>query len=141
MSQVYDESIVIDALNVSNWESPAVYGSLDARRITGINATIAVWENYIQTMDNIKVWDRRFRDRKGTLLQVRTVEDFIKAKRENKTGVVLGWQNASPIENDLDRLALFHSLGVRIVQVTYMSVTCWVTDVMSGETKVLVTLA
>jgi membrane dipeptidase len=31
----------------------------------------------------------------------------------------LGWQNASPIENDLNRLQLFYDLGIRIVQVTY----------------------
>ena len=33
--------------------------------------------------------------------------------------MVLGWQNASPIGNRLDRLELFHTLGVRIIQVTY----------------------
>ena len=36
-----------------------------------------------------------------------------------KVGVILGFQNASPIENHLDRLALFHALGVRVIQVTF----------------------
>ena len=50
---------------------------------------------------------------------VETVDDIHRAKREGKTGIIFGWQNTSPIENDLDRLALFHKLGVRIMQVTY----------------------
>src|SRR5438132_13548476 len=36
-----------------------------------------------------------------------------------QVGIILGWQNASPIENDLARLALFYALGVRVIQLTY----------------------
>ncbi len=32
---------------------------------------------------------------------------------------MLGWQNTSPIEDDLRRLSLFHELGLRIVQLAY----------------------
>ena len=59
---IYDDAIVIDALNVSNWESPAVYQSLHASGITAINATSAIWENYPQAMDNIAAWLQRFKD-------------------------------------------------------------------------------
>ena len=34
-------------------------------------------------------------------------------------GIILGFQNATPIENDLARLAVFHALGVRIIQLTF----------------------
>ena len=40
--QIYEKAIAIDALNVSNWNSPAVYQSLRASGITAINATSAV---------------------------------------------------------------------------------------------------
>ena len=46
--------------------------------------------------------------------------DINKAKEEGRTGIIFGFQNLSPIEDDLDRLAVFHDLGVRIMQVTYM---------------------
>ena len=118
-ARIYDESIVIDGLNVSNWDSPAVYQSLQAGKVTAINATIAVWEDYLETMDNVVAWLRRFRTHEDSLLQVKSVDDVARAKDTGKTGVVLGWQNATPIGNQLDRLALFHSLGVRIVQITY----------------------
>ena len=43
-AELYKESIVIDCLNVSNWESPAVFQSLHAGGVTAINATVATWE-------------------------------------------------------------------------------------------------
>ena len=118
-ASVYDESIVIDGLNVSRWDSPNVYRSLDAGGVTAINATIAVWEGFRETMDNVEAWLHRFREREDTLIHATSVADIIRAKSERKTAVVLGWQNASPIGNRLDRLELFHALGVRIIQVTY----------------------
>jgi len=117
--RLYDDAIVIDGLNVSKWDSPAVYESLRAGRVTAINATVAVWEGFQATMDNIAGWLRRFEERSATLLQVRKVDDIVQAKREGKAGVILGFQNAAPIGDRLDRLALFHALGVRIIQLTY----------------------
>ena len=116
---IYADSVVFDGLNVSNWSSPEVYRSLDAGQVTGINATVAIWEGFERTMDNIAAWVHRFEARADTLAQATTAADILAAKETGKTGVVLGWQNSSPIGNDLDRLALFHALGVRIVQITY----------------------
>ncbi len=118
-ADVYRNAVVIDGLNVSNWDSPAVYGSLRNGGVSAINATIATWEGFEQTMDAAAAWGARF-DRHGdSITRVETVEDVLAAKREGRTGIILGFQNASPIENRLDRLALFHGLGVRIIQVTY----------------------
>jgi membrane dipeptidase len=116
---VYDQAPVVDALNVSNWQSPRVYRSLHAGGVTAINATMVVWEDYRQAMDNIAAWMRRFREYDDVLSQATSTHQILRAKEEGKVAVVLGWQNASPIENDLDRLALFHALGVRIIQITY----------------------
>jgi membrane dipeptidase len=115
----HQNSVVIDALNVSNWDSPAVFESLNNGGITGINATIAVWEGFAETMDNIAQWMVRFRDYSGLITQATSASDILQAKEDGKTGVVFGWQNTSPIGSDLKRLELFHALGVRIVQVTY----------------------
>ena len=116
---LYDEAYVVDGLNVSNWDSPAVFRSLVNGGVTAINATIATWEGTQETLDHIAHWRPRFVQHASDILQVRSVSDIETAKCEGKTGVILGFQNASPIEGHLDRLALFHDLGVRIVQVTY----------------------
>ncbi len=116
---IYDGAVVIDGLNVSNWDSPAVFESLQAGGVTAINATCAVWEGYRQAMDNIAAWLQRFDQYGAAITHVKTADDILRAKKAGKVGIILGWQNASPIGNDLARLALFHSLGVRIVQLTY----------------------
>ena len=117
--QLYRDAVVIDGLNVSNWDSPAVFRSLRDGNVTAINATIATWENFHQTLDHISRWETRFSEYDADLLQVRTVDDIERAQRDGVVGVILGFQNASPIENDLDRLALFRQLGVGIIQLTY----------------------
>ena len=116
---IYEEAVVIDALNVSNWESPAVFSSLGASGLTAINATVATWENFTETMDNIAAWPARFQEYSGTISQVRSTQDILQAKKDGVVGVILGFQNASPIENKLERLELFHQLGVRVIQLTY----------------------
>ena len=118
-AQIYHDAIVIDALNVSNWRSPAVYESLTASGVTAINATLVTWENFQQTLDHITHWQSIFRERSSQLIQIRSVDDILQAKRAEKAGVILGWQNMSPIENDLRRIELFHSLGVLIMQLTF----------------------
>ncbi|MCY3736143.1 MAG: membrane dipeptidase [Gemmatimonadaceae bacterium] len=127
--RIYDEAVVIDGLNVSNWESDAVFEGLRAGDVTAINATVATWENFSQTMAHLAVWMRRFRER-DDILQVKETEDIHAARRLGKTGIILGFQNASPIENELDRLGLFLALGVRVIQLTYHETNllgsgCW----------------
>ena len=65
---IYRDAIAIDGLNISNWESPAVYKSLSNGNLTAINATIAVWEGFEETMDHVASWKRRFREMPDTLL-------------------------------------------------------------------------
>ena len=116
---LYDEAYVVDALNVSNWDSPAVFKSLVNGGVTAINATIATWEGTQETLDHIADWRSRFVRHGSEVLPARSISDIETAKDGGKTGVIFGFQNASPIEGRLDRLALFHDLGVRIIQVTY----------------------
>ena len=127
--KVYDEAIVIDGLNVSNWESDAVFERLRAGNITAITATVATWENFVQTMAHLTAWMRRFRERQD-IVQVKETADIHAAKKLGKTGIILSFQNASPIENELDRLGLFLALGVRVIQLTYHETNllgsgCW----------------
>ena len=127
--KIYDEAIVIDGLSISNWESDAVFRRLRAGNITAINATVATWENFLQTMAHLSAWMRRFRER-DDILQVKDTADIYAAKEQGKTGIILSFQNASPIENELDRLGLFLALGVRVIQLTYHETNllgsgCW----------------
>ena len=98
---------------------PAVFSSLAASGLSAINATVATWDNFVETMDNIAAWPAHFRHYADIITQVRSTSDILQAKKDGKVGVILGFQNASPIENKLERLELFHQLGVRVIQLTY----------------------
>ena len=116
---IYDEAVVIDALNVSNWNSPAVFASLKNGGVTAMNATIATWENYQETLAEVQAWLYRYEKYAETLMPVHTTADILRAKKTGRVGVILGFQNATPIENDLGHLAVFHALGVRIIQLSF----------------------
>lgn len=119
MSSSYHDAIVIDGLNVSNWDSPQVFRSLLEGGVTAINATIVTWENFRETLDHIAGWTARFSQHESEIVHARDVEHILRAKQDGLVGVILGFQNASPIENDLGRLSLFREMGVRIIQITY----------------------
>ena len=38
---------------------------------------------------------------------------------KDKTGIILGWQNVSGIEDQIGYLQLFKELGIRIIQIAY----------------------
>ena len=87
--------------------------------VRAVNATTAIWEGFQETLDITTSWLRWFSDYADYIRPVRRVADIHAAKAEGRTGIILGWQNATPVENDVRRFRLFHELGVRIVQLTY----------------------
>ena len=117
-STLHDELTVIDGLEICNW-SRSVFEDMRAGGLTAVNCTCAAWEGYEKTMANIAQWKRWFREHDDILLQVHSVADIDRAKREGRTGIYLGWQNTWPIEDRIERLELFYALGVRVAQLTY----------------------
>ena len=59
MTNTYDDAIVIDGLNVSNWDSERALEGVYAGRVTAFNATIAIFEKFHEAMDNIAGWYER----------------------------------------------------------------------------------
>jgi membrane dipeptidase len=53
------------------------------------------------------------------LLQVRTVEDIETAKRTGKLGLIYGTQGLASIGTNMAYIWIFHSLGIKIMQLTY----------------------
>jgi membrane dipeptidase len=118
-SKLHSRSIIIDSLNVSNWNNPEVFAEIHKGGVTATNATIAVWENFTETIDNITQWYLKFDKYADIIMPIKTVADIRKAKTEGKSGIIFGFQNASPVEDDLRRLRVLQELGVRIIQITY----------------------
>lgn len=53
------------------------------------------------------------------MLLVRGAADIERAHAEGKHGLIVDFQNTTAIGDELDRLDLFHGLGLRMVQLTY----------------------
>jgi len=123
------ELTIFDGLIISNWGRP-VFEEMAAGGLAGANCTCAVWEGFEATMGNIARWKRRFIENGDLIVQARSAADIRAAKAAGKTGIALGFQNSWPIGDDLDRLWLFHDVGVRTIQLTYntqnlVGAGCW----------------
>jgi membrane dipeptidase len=118
MSSLHEKIISIDGLIISKFGKP-VFEDMRRGGLTAANCTCSVWENFTQTMSNIAQWKSWFREYPDLISQVYSTGDIRRAKETGKTGIILGWQNTSAIEDRLEYLPLFHELGVRIIQLTY----------------------
>jgi membrane dipeptidase len=72
-----------------------------------------------RTLDAIADWDQQIIARPDVFSLVLKGADLQRAQRERKLGIIYGFQETSPIGEDLDRIALFHKRGVRVIQLTH----------------------
>lgn len=110
--------MLIDALQYANF-SPKVFGQLREGGVDCIHVTIAYHESFRETVLNVERWNGWFRDHPDLVRQAFTGEDVRQARRDGVTAVVFGFQNPSPIEDDLGLVEVWHRLGVRFMQLTY----------------------
>lgn len=118
MSELHRDLILFDGLIVSNWSRP-VFEDMRRGGLTAANCTVSIWEGFQATMDNVARFKRWFREHGDLILEARTVADLRRAKREGRTGIVLGFQNVSAFEGELGYVELFKQLGVGIAQLAY----------------------
>src|SRR5450830_216986 len=118
MTTLHEQSIIIDGLNISKWERP-VFEDMKKGGLSAVNCTISVWESFQSTVGNIIDMKNLIAESSDLLTLVRTVEDIPRAKKEGKTGIILGFQNAHAFEDNLGYIEVFAELGVRVVQLCY----------------------
>ena len=129
----YEQAFVVDALagpmqfNIPQGALPLGDEALDhisSSGITAVNLTVTARAGvdgsaFDNTRARIATWARELVANPATLVGVRSVADLRDAKASQKLGLILGFQDAVPIEDDLGRIEAFYELGVRIVQLTY----------------------
>ena len=120
-SALHQRSIVIDALDVSKFDRSHL-DKIKAGGITAINATVVMpGANFRQSVDGIREFDALIEQNADIAMQVLTAGDIERAKAAGKIGIVYGFQNAVALEGDPRMVKVFHGLGVRIIQLTYMT--------------------
>ncbi len=89
-------------------------GGLDA-----VHVTAAYWEDARELLSNLGDWNRRFEAHADLILPVETAADIRRARDSGRTGILIGLQNCSPIEDDIDMVAILKRLNVHVMQLSY----------------------
>ena len=108
----------IDNLQYCNWTKDVFQINREAD-LDAVHVTIVYHEDFDELKQIIKNWDKTFLENSDLIFQGRNYKDIEKAKREKKTAIFFGFQNCSPIEDDINLIEEVHSLGCRFMQLTY----------------------
>ncbi len=116
--KITDSFPVIDALQASNWSRDQFQSLADAG-IDAVHVTVAFWHDCAETLKLLGRWNRWFEDHSDLIMPVLEGGDINIAHESGRTGIILGFQNSSPIEDEFSLIEIFHRLGIRIMQLTY----------------------
>ena len=108
----------IDCLQYANW-SEKIFLELREGGLDAVHVTIAYHETFRETILNLERWYGYFEEYHELIFQGFSASDISKAKKLGKTAIFFGFQNPSPIEDDIGLLEVWHKLGVRFMQLTY----------------------
>ena len=108
----------IDGLQYSNW-SEKIFRQLREGHVDAVHVTIAYHENLRETILNFERWNTWFERFPELIVQARTGADVRRAREAGRTAIIFGFQNPSPIEDDIGLVEIVHTLGARFMQLTY----------------------
>lgn len=109
---------IIDALQYSNW-TEKIFRQMNEGGITAVHVTICYHEDFQEMVQNVIAWNQRFEQYSKLIFQGLTADDVRKADEEGRTAIFFGFQNCSPIEDNIGLVEVCHQLGVRFMQLSY----------------------
>lgn len=116
-AELHRKALVIDGLV---FRCDGSVAALRAGNVAAVNVTVSgLLADFEEACDDIAAWLGRVDAPSSPWRIVERVEDIHTARREGRIGLIMGWQNMRAISDRLERLQLFHRLGVRVMQLTY----------------------
>ncbi len=112
------DMILIDGCQYANW-SEKIFREINAGGVSAVHVTICYHEDFRETVENMADWNRMFERFPDLIVPGRTAEDVRRAHADGRTAIVFGFQNCSPIEDDIGLVEICHQLGARFMQLTY----------------------
>ncbi len=122
----------IDGLQYANW-SEKIFQQMRQGNVDAVHVTIAYHENFRETVLNIEQWNRWFEQFPDLIMHAKSAEDVESAKQSNRTAIIFGFQNPSPIEDDIGLVEIVYSLGARFMQLTYNNQSLLATGCYENE--------
>lgn len=120
--RLHEDSIFIDGLipRLDYLSDPDYRDHLGDGGVTAASFTVAHWPHEFrdatESIVDVHRWVEEADDRFSI---VRTVDDIRDAHENDKTGVILSFQDARPVQREEDYVKAFGLMGVRIIQLTY----------------------
>lgn len=108
----------IDGLQYANW-SEKVFRQMREGAVDAVHVTIAYHENFRETVLQVERWNRYFERFPELIFKGLSGSDVALARETNRTAIFFGFQNPSPIEDDIGLVEICHTLGARFMQLTY----------------------
>ncbi len=108
----------IDNLQYCNW-SRKIFEINRSAGLDAVHVTIVYHEDFDELQLEIKKWEKLFHENSDLIFPGKNFKDIEKANKENKTAIFFGFQNCSPIEDDIYLVEKVHQLGCRFMQLTY----------------------
>lgn len=112
------QRLVVDALQSSRFDRTR-FEEIKSGGIDCVHASIVIWEDARASLDIVGQFNRLLRDNSDIVAKATNGREIRDVVESGRVAVVLGFQNASPFEDDLDLVEVFHTLGVRFAQLTY----------------------
>jgi len=110
--------MLIDNLQYAKW-SEKIFRQMREGEVDAVHVTIAYHENFRETVLNFERWNRWFEQYPDLIMKGEWASDIDKARASNRTAIFFGFQNPSPIEDDIGLVEIVHTLGARFMQLTY----------------------
>lgn len=127
-----DKPMIIDGLQYCNW-SREIFQQMREGGVDCVHVTVSYWENFRETVANISRWHRLFEQYADLIRPVKTAADVRSAQTEGRTGIVFGFQNCSPIDDDIGLVQVLHELGGRFMQLSYNNQSLLATGCYEAE--------
>ena len=108
----------IDNLQYCKWSREVFQINREAG-LDAVHVTVVYHEDYDEFLKKIEEWQYNFKENSDLIFLGKDYKDIEKAKLENKTAIFFGFQNCSPIEDDIELIEKVHKHGCRFMQLTY----------------------
>ncbi len=108
----------IDNLQYCNW-SREIFKINNEAGLDAVHVTLVYHEDYDEFLAKLDEWDHHFKKNTDLIFLGKDFRDIEKANKENKTAIFFGFQNCSPIEDDISLIEKVHEKGCRFMQLTY----------------------
>ena len=108
----------IDNLQYCNW-SREIFKINREAGLDAVHVTIVYHEDYDEFLKRAEEWNEHFKNNSDLIFLGKNYNDIEKAKKENRTAIFFGFQNCSPIEDDINLVEKVYDNGCRFMQLTY----------------------